>query len=61
MAWRHVNIFFVVAGFVVMVKDYKKHKNAKVICTQVALLCLRCEFYFDSMSLVILVFLISGY
>lgn len=61
MSWRIVNMFFIIVGLILLVIDYRKHKNSKVTYTQAALLCARCGFYFALLFLPALAFVISGY
>ncbi|GGG49108.1 hypothetical protein [Bizionia arctica] len=61
MAWRVVNFFFILVGFVLMVKDYKKHKDFNLSYTQALLLCFRTGFYFALLFLPALAFVVNGY
>lgn len=61
MAWRVFNAFFIIIGFILMVKDYKKHKDLDVSYTQATFLCFRCGLYFALLFLPALAFIISGY
>ena len=61
MAWRIVNIFFILGGFILLVKNYKKHKDSKVSYLQAWLLCIRTGFYFALLFLPALAFVVNGY
>lgn len=61
MAWRVVNIFFIMGGQALMLIDYKKHKNYNLQFTQAAFLCIRTGFYFALLFLPALAFVIGGF
>lgn len=60
MAWRIVNIFFILVGFVLLVNDYKNHKSYQVKYFQAWLLCVRAGFYFALIFLPLLLFVVYG-
>lgn len=61
MAWRVINIFFIILGQSLMLIAYKKYKNGNLQFTQAALLCIRTGIYFALLFLPSLAFVIGGY
>jgi hypothetical protein len=58
MALRSINIFFILIGFYLMIRDYRRHKSEALSYVDAFLLCARTGFYYLLLYLpVILIFL----
>ena len=56
MPLRVVNVFFILIGFVVLIKDYENTRNISLKFTEAFTLCIRTGFYFALLFLPMLLF-----
>lgn len=61
MAWRVVNIIFIIGGQTLMVVDYKKHKDPQLEFTHAVFLCIRTGLYFALLFLPTIALVIAGF